>query len=56
MGGGVSIEKKARNSMCDAVHMKPLGYSLLAEKIKELARAWQSYRQFSKLKLSDVNI
>jgi len=39
VGAAASIDK-ARASMADSVHLKPAGYSKLAEKIKEMAKAW----------------
>ncbi len=39
VGAAASIDV-ARTSMADSVHLKPAGYSKLAEKIKEMAKAW----------------
>jgi hypothetical protein len=38
-GAAADIDK-ARENMSDSVHMKPAGYSRLADKIKEMAKAW----------------
>ncbi len=38
--GMASSVSKAREWMCDSVHMKPAYYSLLVSKIKEMAKAW----------------
>jgi hypothetical protein len=36
---------KARENMRDAVHMKPAGFSRVADKIKEMAKGWMLNRK-----------